>query len=261
MKKLLIILSLIWNTASAQPTFFGVASVPADNGTSALDPTAFSNPPVASMAAGDLCIIYAGKRNATGAISISNTGGQSWNSVGTKNGAFSINSANVLWCRFNGTWSAAPSVSFGATTCNSAVMLVFRPVTSTNYWYIIDPTSGFQWVDFSAAASLTSTGWTPSHNNTVNLSIVHTDDDNTFTFTGTNWSKTSISAQYRNTSGTDQSISIAYQIQGTAAATNNCIHTEATLGNDPAIGFRSYWYEAAPPSYNKKGQFLQFFKK
>jgi hypothetical protein len=59
MRRLITILFLLPLFLSAQITYFNSASTPADNGTSATSPVAFSNPPIASMAAGDLVIVYA----------------------------------------------------------------------------------------------------------------------------------------------------------------------------------------------------------
>jgi hypothetical protein len=229
-------------------TLFGSVAVPTDNGTNTSNPTAFANPPIASMVAGDLVFIYAYCRTASATIAISNAGGQTWNSFSSQSSANATLSANVFWCIFNGTWSAAPSVSFGATTNNSAVMLVFRP-TSSQYSWAVDGAQAGTFVDRAAAASFTITGWTPQNNSNVSIAVWNTDDDNTWgTLTGANWIKTSLSAQYRNTSGNDTSSSFAYQIQTSAAATNNVSQTEATLGNDGGFTFAICFTEYLSPS-------------
>lgn len=237
-------------------TFFGAASVPADgaSATNTADPTAFSNPPIASMTAGDLAIIYAAKRNATGTISISNTGGQSWTDVGSVNSSGGTLTGNAFWCTFNGTWSAAPSVSFSATTNNTVVMIVFRPDGTTYTWgydtYSAGTASNPSLTSFAAIASPGST-WitppTPTHDNNITIAGWNTDDDNTWgTLTGAGWSKTGLSAQYRNTSGSDTSQSFAYLIQTTAQQTTNVTQTELTLGNDGGLLLWITFYEIPP---------------
>src|SRR5438552_10760256 len=110
----------------AQPTFFGSSSNPADNGAQA-GPTAVVTPP-ASMVTNDLAIIYAEYRGVTGpTLSISTTGGQTWNTATTySTGANQI--IAVFWCTFNGAWGANPSVTIsgGGTNGLTAVSYSFR---------------------------------------------------------------------------------------------------------------------------------------
>lgn len=217
-------------------TLFGSASVPTDNGTNTTNPTAFANPPIASMAAGDLVIIFAWCRTSAATIAMSNTGGQSWNSFVSQSSANATLSVNVFWCTYNGTWSAAPSVSFGATTNNCVLMIVFRSSGGTvNQWGIDTAVGAF--VDRAAAASFTISEWTPKQQSSVSIGASFTDDDNTWSISGTNWVRTNLSNQYRNTSGNDTSCCVAYQIQNSPAATNNLVLTEATLGNDGGFTF------------------------
>jgi hypothetical protein len=69
-------------------------------------------------------------------------------------------------------------------------------------------------------------------------------DDNTWgTLTGTNWVKTSLSNQYRNLAGNDSSSTFAYQLQTTAAPTNNVSQTQLTVGNDATAWRRITFYE------------------
>jgi trimeric autotransporter adhesin len=232
--------------------FSGAPGIPSDNGTNVNDPSAFNNPPIASMVAGDLCVIVAAKRNSTGSISMSDTGGQSWTQYQTVQGTAVLTSA-VFWCRYNGTWSSAPSVSFGATTNNTIWMLIFRPTTGTNVWTEDSGPSADKGSTFAAASPVSITGWTPANASNVNIAVWITDDDNTWgTLSGTNWVKTSLDAQRRNTSGSDTSVTIAYQIQTVAAPTNNVSQAQATLGNDPGHYYRISMYEAAPPATSLK---------
>jgi len=259
MKKIFFIPSfLVCILSNAQPTFFGLAVIPSDNGSNATDPTVAIAEP-ASMLAGDLCFVYASKRTASGAISVNATGGQTWTAFTTTASANATLSANVFWCRFNGTWSAHPSFTYNATTNNSFIMLVFRPVTQSNSWAVDAAQTGI-FVDRAAAASFTITGWTPGHANNVNIGAWNTDDDNTWgTLTGDNWTKGTLSNQYRNIAGNDVSASFAYQLQGSAAATNNVSQTEATNGNDGGFTFAISFYEYTPAAHDNKQDFFKLF--
>lgn len=231
-------------------TFFGVASVPTDPGTNTANPTAFSNPPVASMVAGDLAIIYAYCRTSGATIAMSNTGGQSWNAVTGVSSSAATLTGRMFWCVYNGTWSAAPSVSFGATTNNSVVMLVFRP-TGAGYSWAIDSTTEVVNTLFNFPSTSTWTiSWgaaVPLNPSTVSVSIWSTDDDNTWgSLTGSGWSKTSLGNQYRNTSGSDTSSTYAYNIKTSATTIADVAQTQATLGADGGVGGQFCFYEIAP---------------
>ena len=222
-------------------TLFGSASTPTDNGTNTTNPTVVTPP--ASMLSGDLVILLCWKRNAATGIAMSAAGGQAWSvlSPETVNTLTATLTTASFWCTFNGTWSTNPSVAFGATTNNNVLMLVFRPTGSGYSWSLgLVTTPTFQ----NAAVSHTMNALVPNKSSNVSVSIMHTDDDNTWTFSGTNWIKTNLSAQYRNTSGSDASASVAYQIQTVAASTNQVTHTEATLGNDPGSLYGFWFYEA-----------------
>ncbi len=221
-------------------TFFGVATVPADNGTNAT--TTITITPPASMLAGDLVVVYLQQRG-TATFSVGVTGGQTWTSIGRNVGTANV-AMDTYWARFDGTWDANPRFDFSAGTNTSAQMLVFRPVTSTNVW----ETEQIQTANAAAAATTTVTGITPANGDNVTIASWMTADDNTWgTLTGTNWVKTSLSAQYRNLAGNDQSATYAYQLQTTAAATNNVSQTQLTLGNDATTWRRVTFYETEPP--------------
>ena len=211
----------------AQITFFGAASNPADNGSVAASPLAVTPP--SSMTTGDLVVVYLQQRG-TATITQSETGGQTWTATDVKYQVNTTNTIRSFYCVYNGTWSADPSWAFTATNSTTAVMLVFRPSSTSSTW---DIDTGITYATPATAATVSITGITPVNDNNVTIAQWATNDDNTWgTLTGTNWSKTSLSAQYRNTAGTDLSMTFAYQIQSTAAATNNVSQTQLTLGND-----------------------------
>jgi hypothetical protein len=227
--------------------FFGVSSTPADNGTSAVDPTAVTPP--SSMVAGDLVLFVGTKRTGTGTMSISATGGQTWTSITSFNEAtLATLSACAFWCTYNGTWSANPSISFGATTNNTAVLVVFRPSSSLNTW-ALDSGGGSanRMLNHNATTSWLGAGCTPDNDSNVTLNLWASDDDNTWgNLTGSGWTKTGLAAQYRNTAGQDSSLSLAYQIQTSKAATNTPSQDQLTLGGDGGIIGIFCFYETAP---------------
>jgi hypothetical protein len=91
------------------------------------------------------------------------------------------------------------------------------------------------------------TGQTTNGNNpTVTLAGWMAGDDNTWgTLTGTGWEVTG-TAQYRNTSGSDQSASFAHKIQTAAGATGDVGKSQLTLGADATTTF-ILTMEAVPP--------------
>lgn len=234
-------------------TFFGVSAVPVDDVAAVNATTTITITPPASMLEGDLVVVYTQQRGNV-AWTNSTTGGQSWTNVGNNTATANV-SINTFWTRFNGTWAANPVFTNTGGTCTSAVMLVFRPDVATNVWFTEQITT----TAAAAAATITVTGITPANPNNVTIASWMSADDNTWgTLTGTNWTKGTLSAQYRNTSGTDQSMTFAYQLQTTAAATNNVAQTQLTLGNDATTWRRITFYEAALSSFDPMGM-LGFF--
>ena len=206
------------------------------------------------MTTGDLVVVIAQYRGGAVTFTVSGTGGQTWTvltPVVTTNQC-----ASLIWCRYNGTWSADPTfrtaVGTNPLTC---IMHVFRPSVTTKLWTVDVAQSE---VDFAAAATITITGQTPNVADTVSFAGWMTADDNTWgTLSGTNWA-VSGTAQYRNTSGSDQSSSYAHIIQYTAAATGNVSKTQLTLGNDEGtsviITFKEYDAPAAGPGWGGLSQ-------
>lgn len=242
MKKFLIAL-LFPVFGYSQPTFEGVViATPTDNGTNtSQDWTVTIAGSGFTFVTGDLVLIYAWQRTSA-TITVDVTGGQTWNEIGGDNGTNNV-SMNTFWCEYNGTWSADPSLNFSAGTNTNAIMVVFRPSDASTTW----ATEQISTQNQSAAATITMTGVTPNFNNSATVAAWFTADDNTWgSLTGTGWSKTNLSAQYRNTSGNDMSGTFAYRLIGTAAATNDVSQTQTAVGNDATCTRRITFYESAP---------------
>jgi hypothetical protein len=247
----------------AAPTFFGVATNPADNGTLAEPQTAVVITPPASMQTGDLCIAIAYMMAGTAYPGLNATGGQTWN-TDTTNFQFQGSTAyhKIWWARFNGTWSTNPSWSFASQAGTQAVgvqMLVFRPDSTSKLWYVANEPS---WSSFTAPTTpftITIPGTDLIKTDTVTLARWYSDDDNTYgSLSGANWSKTGLAAQYRNLAGSDNSVSFAYQLNGAPVSTGDVSQNQATLGGDAgAILSLTFYATAGAPQSVTQGAQLQ----
>jgi|GEM_PF-1330168 len=205
-------------------TYFNSASNPADNVGLSASPVPVTPP--AGMLAGDLVIMIANSRTSGIALAISATGGQTWTSetaIGT-NGTI-----RLFWCRYNGTWTANPSVSFSTSVNTTVVMHVFRPMIGSNTWALnVTQTTGF----FAAPLALrdvTITGITTIINGALAFFVWSSQDNNRWGLQTAGWTNAG-GAQYRNTASSDSSQSAAYKIMETAGATGNVTNRELTAG-------------------------------
>jgi hypothetical protein len=212
-------------------TFFGVAVNPTDNGTNTTDPVAITPP--ASMQAGDLVVVMNHSRTSSGTLSINNNGGQSWTSLTQNNNSFCRR--RFYWCIFNGTWSANPSFNTG-TTCSSAYMLVFR---STVGGFVADQSIANATISAPGSPYTISITGITTTGSAVAIANWAVPAANTFSsLSGSGWSQTGLTAQYRNTSGSDHSASFAYYI-GTGATGNVSQNESAgTAGATSILSFR-----------------------
>lgn len=223
----------------------GATSIPIDGAAATNATTTITLTPPTLMADGDLVIVSLQQRG-TATFSVGVTGGQTWTPIGRD--AVTANVAiETYWARFNGTWAANPRFDFSAGTCTSAVMLVFRSDVPANQW----GTESIVTTNAAAAATITITGVTPANPDSITLGEWHTADDNTWgTLTGVGWSKTGLSAQYRNTAGNDQSSTFAYYLQtGGPSAIPNVSQTQLTLGNDATTWRRITFYNFAAAAF------------
>lgn len=221
-------------------TFVDVSSNPADNG-------GFTNATVAvtppgGMQAGDLVVIFAHTRSTSANLAISATGGQTWTTEATYQGG--TQTTRIFWCTYNGTWGANPSVSGGnGSNPMSASMYVFRPVNNTRPWDVhiaqdVSNNTGTLHTIVPPAATTVP--------NTVTMAFWASANDNTWgTLTGAGWSKTGLANQYRNTGGSDQSHTAAYNIRPTAGALADVSQTQSASLN--ARKMIITWYEVPPP--------------
>ena len=219
------------------PTFFGVTSIPADNGTNAT--TTITLTPPASMVTNDLVVVHLTQRGSA-TFSVGVTGGQTWNSIGRDVGTTNV-ALQTFWATYNGTWAANPRFDFSAGTNTTAVMIVFRPDDNTKTW----ATEQISTINAGSAPPFVVSAITPANASNVTLASWSSADDNTWSvFAKTApWINTSLSNQYRNTAGNDSSTAFYYQLQSSAANTGAISLSQATLGNDATTTRRITFYE------------------
>lgn len=209
-------------------TFFGISGNPVDNSTHAGPDVTITAP--ASMVANDLVIIYAEYRATGATITISNAGGQTWNSATTISG--SNQSIVVFWCTFNGTWTTDPIITAGAGNTNglTGIMYVFRPNQSSSSWAIN-----------VVATNSTSAATTGNQINSINTTSPRTVTmafwssaaTNTWTnLSGTNWVRPTFpnsANQIRNTT-TGQSHTAAYLINTSSVGATGNVSQDQSAG-------------------------------
>jgi hypothetical protein len=208
-------------------TYFGSASTPLDNATNTANPTVVTPP--GSMLAGDLVLMIAESRDSTATLAISNTGGQSWTSETQQNQTNCR--IRLFWCRFNGTWTANPSVSFGNTNPHIVVMHVFRPSNTSSVWAVDVAQVSGNYAAPGGAHTVTIPGITTITDGALVFAAWASSDNNTWGSLTAGWSTPGL-AQYRNSSGNDQSETHAYKVMATAGASGNVSKNQATLGGD-----------------------------
>jgi hypothetical protein len=221
--------------------YFASASTPPDNGTNNTNPTVVIPP--AGMQAGDLVLMIAQSRDSTATIAISNAGGQSWTSEAQQNQTNCR--IRLFWCRFNGTWTANPSVSFGNTNPHTVVMHVFRPSNTNSVWEVDVPQVSGNYTAPPPPYTVTIPGITTITDGALVFATWASSDDNRWGSLTGGWS-TPGSAQYRNRFffgffGSSQTH--AYRVMTIAGATGNVSKNQLTLGGDAGayliIAFRA----------------------
>lgn len=240
-RSLVLVCVFLWATpAQAAITFFGVASTPADNSANLTEPTVVTPP--SNMLVGDLVLVAMGSSSGSLTVSVSNAGGQTWDTTPGCIGAASGTSLCFVWACFDGTWDADPSFEpSGTGAATTHVMLVFRPSTNdtcTDKWTV---DAGPTFANQAANTTFTITGVTRSGASSVAIGAWVSEAATASTWgslSGTGWSDTDLGAQYRNTQGTtDSSMAFAYNI-GTGA-TNNVAKTQSA-SNAGATGIIAF---------------------
>jgi len=224
--------------------YYGFASTPADDGTNSTDPTAVTPPE--SMTAGMLAILVAMERatDGGGSLAISNSGGQTWTSLGTV-GATNIG-VRAWMCEFNGTWSANPSVDFAGTTHNSVYLIVFSPSDAAKTWAVDVSLAERDFASPSSPYNVSLAEITTLVNNALVLAGWFTPDDDTWALQTSGWANPTGVAQIRNNAGQDGSASFAFKVQATAGGTGAVVNQEGDVAPDAGTGFLISFKETSP---------------
>ncbi len=234
-----LLLLMLINLTSYSQTYLGQSSSPADNAANT-GPTAIITP-VAGLVAGDLVVIYSQYRatNATPTLSITVTGGQTWNSALTTYGT-NVRYL-VSWCTFTGTWAANPvvTVSGAGALGLTAVMYAYRPTSPNKVWTLqAVPTN-----TSSAVSPNVITGYATTNPNSVSMAFWGIPNNSTWgTLAGTGWNKAATPTQYRNTAGSSQSNTAAYNIQAGMVTLANVSQVPSTAATTQRTIMT--WYES-----------------
>lgn len=214
-------------------TYIGSASDPADNG-SHTDASQCTITPPSNMMRGDLVVIISQINTVLTESQLEpyifETGGQTWNEFHGARATDTINGPFIAtrwhWCRFNGTWTADPTITMDQSLGNalSAVMHVFRPSAFARLWGKESQSTG----SFAAPVydpfdvttrNVTLPGVATTNASTVQIAAWYNDDDHTWgSLSPTLHWAVAGSAQYRNLSSTDQCSTFARKIKTSATA-------------------------------------------
>lgn len=227
--KLAIRLSLLFMAllpCRAAITLFGSSSTPTDNGSNTGSGVTITPP--SSMVAGDVAIVTVQVRQ-TGLgiteVTITNAGGQSWMMMDLDSGNTNL-SFRVFACTFNGTWSANPIFDGLVSTSVTGKMDVIRPSDASHSidvgWSLIE-----NGTTFASGTAITATGITTRTAGELVYVCWMTTAARTWTSLTAGWTYAG-GNQIRNTAGSDESISCAYQVFSAAGATGNISNTMNT---------------------------------
>lgn len=224
----------------AQPTLFGTASTPADNSAQA-GPGPISITPPSSMQFGDRVFVLVQHRTAGAEqlTRVTTTGGQKWGLAAACDQAAS---GVAIWaCVFNGTWAANPAFDDqgGTATALTAVMMVWRPSSTSKF---VDVSVSPVRTAFSAPSTpftVTAPAITTRKNDEVAIAVWASVDDNTYGSLTGGWTGIG-TAQYRNTTGSQQSMSLAYKGMASPGTTGAASQNQNVGGAGITIMFSIY---------------------
>lgn len=220
-------------------TFRGVSATPADAGALS-DASGLITLSAASIpaVAGDLCILKLIQRDGNPALANSVTGGQTWGTFAMHSPG-SSSSGQYFWCRFSGVWDGDPVFSTTGTGGNAitGIVSVFAPTSGLNTW-AVDVTQSTGFATPATPFDVTATGHTAIADSTVTIVTWFNTNSTggTWALQTAGWTNPGGAAQWRNTQGTDLSVSAAYKINTAAGSTGNVTNRQVT-----ATGITTYW--------------------
>ena len=225
---LLVMVAVLFlqNSAQAAISYLASASSPNDNASLGTSPVAVAPP--GGMITGDLVILVTNTTVNTVTMTMSATGGQTWNALTNIN---ATGSQRIFWARYNGTWSTDPSVAFTNTTTTTVVMHVFRPSLSANTWAIDVAQTSSASSPVGGNDDVTIAGISTITNGALVFATWTSTDDNQWSLQTGGWANAGDS-QYRNRQSNDASQSSAYQVKATSGATGAVVNRQSNRGPD-----------------------------
>src|SRR6266480_95152 len=228
-------------------TIVGESRMPASDDAITTATSATIVPP-AGMQNKDVILLFVNAKVAA-ATSITNTvsGGQTWgwsvSGIGTNP------SQKVFKTIFNGTWTANPTFSFGASAVTYQMWMVVlrgsdtigvgtQPVLDGNFGGARDdPTNTFAAPASPFDATIPASTMTTSTDNAMVFAQWMSADDNTWALQSGGWSQPGGQPQWRTMAaaggaGADTSMSIAYFTQATAGPVPAATNRQTSLGGD-----------------------------
>ena len=221
------------SSAGGNITYQGVSATPADGGTSnegapnAANAVVLTPPP--STCAGALLLMWTHSDAANRTPVVVTSGGQTWNTLASNSDA-TAGSLTWLWARFNGSWSDTLSVKNATTGWSSLSvgMTVFCPSNASNTWGVDVGRATSAYASPSSPYSVTIGGQTATASSTVSVALwTSTNASQWGSLSGSGWTNPGATTQWRNTD-TNLSVSLAYKIQASAAATGNVTRSQTS---------------------------------
>jgi len=220
-------------------TYFGSAFGHADSADQA-GPGPQAVTPPASMLTGDLVIMIGLNRSVNVDIFSVQLDGQTWDTTSARLNS-AANSAQMQWCKYNGTWSANPSMqSASGTTGLSVSMWVFRPRDGASHqWYVIGTIDTSRYAAPSADSLATLTGKTTTVDSMIVFGFFDSGDDNAWAAGTAGWGDGTPGNGLKNISGSDLSLDFVYLIKNAAGASGNVSRKQIARGAD--AGGKMIW--------------------
>lgn len=233
-------------------THISTTSRPADNSTFGGNASNALLINANGAATGDLVVVIGQYRGST-TIEVNETGGQTWNTLTAFIDAANLCQVRVFWCRWSDEAANGNNPNFFANgisgnpfTCTGHI---FRPSDSGKLIGVDTALTSTQFSAPSSPFTVTRNGITTTNASTVTIASWHTPDLNTWdSLSGTGWNVLG-GAQYRNTTGSGQSSTLAYKIMTSAGATGDVSKNQATNGGDAGVSaiISFYEYNATSP--------------
>ena len=211
-------------------TFLAARSLPADHA-KLDDSVARAIEPPQGMSEGDLVELVAAVRSPTANLSLADIGGQAWSAENQLlvNGQAHI---RVFHSRFNGQWSATPSVETDSKTGAglTLAMLVFRPSHPSNQWGIAVPQASAWFGSPAAPLDVTTLRQSSAAARTVTVAAFITPEDSDWSLQTEGWSNVPGLAALTNAQGGAMTLSMAYRLDAAPGVRGPLVNRQTASG-------------------------------